>query len=143
MISLGQSSLYASLHLPQTPAEIIPGRINRNRPSSGRSPLEPLEAWVRHRSAPSGRFSSHRIPRIDSPVSPQPSPPIPRPFPLSFLTGALPHAARVPRSGSSGLGPDHPAPCRGKKYCWAGSSGLWADHPSLGTFHQSEAKTFW
>ena len=33
MISLGQSSLYASLHLPQTPAEIIPGRINGNRPS--------------------------------------------------------------------------------------------------------------
>jgi len=63
-------------------------------------------------------------------------------FPLRLLAGALPLAAPAPRSGSSGLGPDHPAPSKGKTYCWAESSGLWADHPTLGTFQQSEAKTF-
>ena len=71
-------------------------------------------------------------------VSPRPGPQesipgetstFPAPFPLSLLAGALPHAARAPRSGSSGLGLDHPAPSIGKKYCWAGSSGLTSDHP--------------
>ena len=44
VFSFGQSSLYASLNLPQLLAKLILGPIDGNRSSSGRSPLEPLEA---------------------------------------------------------------------------------------------------
>ena len=84
-----------------------------------RPPLEPPELYPFASIHFSGRFSSPRTPRIDFPVSPQSSPPF---FPLSLLAGALPHAARAPKSGSSGLGPDHPAPSSGKKCCLVGSS---------------------
>ena len=47
------------LHLPQTPAEIIPDRINRNRPSPDRPPLESLKL---HPFA-SIRFSGPSLPK--------------------------------------------------------------------------------
>ena len=40
MFSLGQTSLYASLNLPQPLAKLLLGPIDGNRSSSGRSPLE-------------------------------------------------------------------------------------------------------
>ena len=141
MISFGQSSLYASLHLPQTPAEIIPGRINGNRPSSGFP--NPRPSFFSAKStgidpSPVGHHWSHSKlratidllpPAISPRLGPQESiPGEPSTFPTLFPMVSSPEHCHTRPARP---GPDHLAYGRIIRHLPVAKSTVGPDHPAL------------
>ena len=116
------------------PSSPTPGRASPQPNQRASTLLRPVTIGAVRSSGPPSICSLRPFPLAPDPknrFSGEPSI-----FPALFLVVSSPERyhtpparRRPPRSGSFGLGPDHPAPSRGKKYCLVGSSGLGSDHP--------------